>query len=158
MPWHQPPAHLRSFMGWQRPRRSFPPPRQCSAWSVESALTVPQATTTESTPARAARWEQESEKLQAAQWRWSMGWTEVLGNVLLTHPGMLVTLFPLFVNIHRFHPLQVTTQVETSQESQTGLWLHINQHQYKSTYFQVFFWEKLDLPNYKIKSVCDKAF
>lgn len=57
--------------------------------------------------------ESRTRNYMAAQWRWSMGWTEVLRDVLtgllLTHPGILVTLFPLFVcvfvNIHQLHTL-----------------------------------------------------
>lgn len=56
----------------------------------------------------------------SAQWRWFMYWTEVLRNALsgLLLTSWKVTLFPLFVcifvNTHQLHPLQVTTQVETS--------------------------------------------
>lgn len=48
----------------------------------------------------------------------------VLSSLLLTHPGILFTLFQLSVNIFaniQLLPLHVTTQVETSQGSQTGL-------------------------------------
>lgn len=65
-------------------------------------------------------------------------------------PRTLVTLFPLFVcmfaNIHQLRLLQVSTQVETSQESQTGIWLHINQHQFKKKHICKCFSKK----SYKI--------
>lgn len=66
----------------------------------------------------------------------------ILSGLLLTHPRILFPLFPLFVNsfvnIHQLHPLQVNTQVETSQGSQAGLWLHINQRRYIKSYLRVF--------------------